>query len=135
VLAAHVLHRAVAAQPGQHDLKLLLRRPAPVLPLLAQPVSSSVERPILSRTPDSPSGATRLRDCPVLQLNYLSTQDRGAGHRDPACSALTPLETRVASPMRPAATRSLLTASTVTLALPGGGYGNRSTRPGARAAA
>ena len=40
----------------------------------------SVERPILSRTPDSPSGATRLRDCPALQPNYLSTRDRGAGH-------------------------------------------------------
>src|SRR5438046_1354710 len=40
----------------------------------------SVERPILSRPPDSPSGATRLRDCPALQPSYLSTQDRGAGH-------------------------------------------------------
>ena len=28
---------AIAAQPGQHDLQLLLRRPAPILPLLAQP--------------------------------------------------------------------------------------------------
>ena len=39
-----------------------------------------VERPILSGTPDSPSGATRLRDCPALQPSYLSTRDRGAGH-------------------------------------------------------
>src|SRR6266511_883146 len=37
VLAANLLDRAVAAQPGQHDLDLLLRRPAAVLPLLAQP--------------------------------------------------------------------------------------------------
>jgi len=41
----------------------------------------SVERPILSRPPDSPSGATRLRDCPALQPSYLSTRDRGAGHK------------------------------------------------------
>ena len=40
---------------------------------------------MLSRPPDSPSGATRLRDCPALQVSYLSTPDRGAGHyeRDP----------------------------------------------------
>ncbi len=38
-----------------------------------------VERPMLSRPPDSPSGATRLRDCPALQVSYLSTPDRGAG--------------------------------------------------------
>src|SRR6266508_3409478 len=38
MLAADLLHRAVAAQPGQHDLDLLLRRPAPVLALLAQPL-------------------------------------------------------------------------------------------------
>jgi hypothetical protein len=35
---------------------------------------------MLSRPPDSPSGATRLRDCPALQVSYLSTRDRGAGH-------------------------------------------------------
>jgi hypothetical protein len=34
---------------------------------------------MLSRPPDSPSGATRLRDCPALQVSYLSTRDRGAG--------------------------------------------------------
>src|SRR4051794_5945070 len=39
VLAADLPHRAVAAQPGQHDLELLLRRERPVLPLLAQPSS------------------------------------------------------------------------------------------------
>jgi putative transposase len=43
------------------------------------PVSLSVKRPILSRTPDSPSGATRLRDSPALPPTYLSTPDRGAG--------------------------------------------------------
>jgi hypothetical protein len=37
VLATDLLHRAVAAQPGQHDLDLLPGRPAPVLALLAQP--------------------------------------------------------------------------------------------------
>src|SRR4029453_11104428 len=37
VLTAHVLHRPVAAQAGQHDLDLPLRCPAPILPLLAQP--------------------------------------------------------------------------------------------------
>src|SRR5262249_38051607 len=37
VLAADVLHRPIAAQPRQHDLDLLLRRPTAVLPLLAQP--------------------------------------------------------------------------------------------------
>ena len=39
----------------------------------------SVERPILSQTPDDPSGATRLRDRPAVQISYLSTRDRGAG--------------------------------------------------------
>src|SRR5205085_10190594 len=39
VLATDLPHRAVAAQPGQHDLELLLRRERPVLPLLAQPSS------------------------------------------------------------------------------------------------
>ncbi len=40
MLAADLLHRAVAAQAGQDDRDLLLRRPAPVLlPLLAQPRS------------------------------------------------------------------------------------------------
>ncbi|MGH3085141.1 MAG: dihydrofolate reductase family protein, partial [Gaiellaceae bacterium] len=34
---------------------------------------------MLSRPPDSPSGATRLRDCPALQVSYPSTRDRGAG--------------------------------------------------------
>src|SRR5947207_4318237 len=43
------------------------------------PISLSVERPMLSRPPDSPSGATRLQDCPALQVSYLSTPDRGAG--------------------------------------------------------
>src|SRR5580765_9006123 len=37
MLAAHIAHAAIATQPGQHDLELLLRRPAPVLALLAQP--------------------------------------------------------------------------------------------------
>src|SRR5439155_9008508 len=37
VLAADLLHRAVAAQPSQDDLDLLLRRPPPALPLLAPP--------------------------------------------------------------------------------------------------
>jgi hypothetical protein len=36
-VAADLLHRTIAAQAGQHDLDLLLRRPAPVLALLAQP--------------------------------------------------------------------------------------------------
>ncbi|MCA1698607.1 MAG: hypothetical protein LC790_06765, partial [Actinobacteria bacterium] len=35
---------------------------------------------MLSRPPDSPSGATRLRDCPAVQVSYLSTPERGAGH-------------------------------------------------------
>ncbi len=43
------------------------------------PDSSLVERPILSRPPDTPSGATRIRDSPALQPSYLSTRDRGAG--------------------------------------------------------
>src|SRR5439155_819346 len=37
MLTADVLHRPVAAQAGQHDLDLLLRRPTAVLALLAQP--------------------------------------------------------------------------------------------------
>src|SRR5439155_20254589 len=37
VLTAHVLDGPVAAQAGQHDLDLLLRRPTAVLALLAQP--------------------------------------------------------------------------------------------------
>jgi hypothetical protein len=47
-------------------------------------LSLSVERPILSRPPDSPSSATRLQDCPALQPNYLSTQDRGAEQNEHA---------------------------------------------------
>jgi hypothetical protein len=46
-------------------------------------VLPSVERPMLSRPPDSPSGATRLRDCPALQVSYLSTPGRGAGQSTP----------------------------------------------------
>src|SRR3954451_2736979 len=46
-------------------------------------ISLSVERPMLSRPPDSPSSATRLRDCPALQVSYLSTRDRGAGQVRP----------------------------------------------------
>jgi hypothetical protein len=38
---------------------------------------------MLSPVPDSPSDATRLRDCPALQPSYLSTRDRGAGHFNP----------------------------------------------------
>src|SRR6266511_3230956 len=37
VLAADIADRSVAAHPRQHDLQLLLRRPAAVLALLAQP--------------------------------------------------------------------------------------------------
>jgi len=46
-------------------------------------VSLSVERPMLSLAPDDLSGAPPLRDRPALQLNYLSTRDRGAGHSLP----------------------------------------------------
>src|SRR5437588_7631435 len=86
MLPTNLGDRAIAAQPGQHDLDLLLRRPTPVLPLLAQPLLPSVERPMLSRPPDSPSGATRLRDCPAPQPSHLSTQDRGAGQQSPFSS-------------------------------------------------
>src|SRR5437588_11481186 len=79
MLPTNLGDRAIAAQPGQHDLDLLLRRPTPVLPLLTQPLLPSVERPMLSRPPDSPSGATRLQDCPAPQPSHLSTQARGAG--------------------------------------------------------
>jgi len=41
-----------------------------------------VERPILSRPPDDPSGATRLRDRPAIQPSYLSTRDGGAGQSE-----------------------------------------------------
>ena len=41
MLPADVPGAAIAAQPGQHDLDLLLRRAAPILPLLAQPIFSS----------------------------------------------------------------------------------------------
>src|SRR5207244_1743222 len=37
MLATDLLHGTIAAQPGQHDRDLLLGRPRPVLPLLAQP--------------------------------------------------------------------------------------------------
>src|SRR3990172_7269831 len=47
-------------------------------------VSLSVERPILSQPPDSPSGATRPRDSPAHQPSHLSTRDRGAGHSAPS---------------------------------------------------
>ena len=51
---AQLLHRHIAAQPGEHDLELLLRRERPVLPLLAQPdLLLLVERPILRGAPDA----------------------------------------------------------------------------------
>src|SRR5574337_1775580 len=54
VLPTELLHRHIAAQPGQHDLQLLLRREAPVLPLLAQPdLLLLVERPILEGASDA----------------------------------------------------------------------------------
>jgi hypothetical protein len=37
MLATHLADATVAAQPGQHDRQLLLRRPLPILALLAQP--------------------------------------------------------------------------------------------------
>ncbi len=43
------------------------------------PISLSVERPMLSRPPDNPSGATRPRDCPAHQVSYLSTRDGERG--------------------------------------------------------
>jgi hypothetical protein len=91
VLPANVLHRPVAAQPSQHDLDLLLRRPAPVLPLLAQPDRLLGRAAILSRPPDEPSGATRLRNCPARQPSYLSTRDRGAGQVPYQSGAPSPL--------------------------------------------
>src|SRR3954453_19909212 len=50
---AQLLHRHIAAQPGNHDLQLPLRRERPVLPLLAQPDLLPLERPILRDTPDA----------------------------------------------------------------------------------
>ena len=43
------------------------------------PSSPPVERPMLSRTPDTPSGATRLQDRPTSQPSQLSTHRQGAG--------------------------------------------------------
>lgn len=55
-----------------------------------------LEQAMLSRPPDDPSGATRLRDRPALQVSYLSTQNRGAGHnrrrRHSALGQLSPME-------------------------------------------
>src|SRR5205807_6368335 len=73
MLAADPLHRAVAAQPGQHNRDLVVRRPRPgTSSARSTSVSLSVERPILSRPPASLSGITRLRDCPALHPGYLS---------------------------------------------------------------
>src|SRR5262249_10453816 len=61
VLSAELLHRHIAPQPGQHDLKPLLRRERPVPPLPAQPDLPSLERPILRAPPDDePQPGTRL---------------------------------------------------------------------------
>ena len=62
---------AIAAQPGQHDLQLLLRRPRPVLPLLAQPISfrssgqspSRAGQPRRGYTPPHLSGETKDSEC------------------------------------------------------------------------
>ena len=50
---------------------------------------------MLSRPPDSPSGATRLRDCPALQVSYLSTPDRGAGQFHLSAKAGSPYKADV----------------------------------------
>jgi hypothetical protein len=52
-----------------------------VLPRVGQ---LALERPMLSRSLDDPSGATRLRDRRALRVSYLSTRDRGAGPGLPA---------------------------------------------------
>src|SRR5262249_40778205 len=101
MLAAALAHRPIAAQPGQHDLRLLLRRPAPVLPLLAQPCS-----PCRSSGPSRASRRTippGLRPSGIARRTYtlrLSTRDRGSGHRSwfpsptDAQPVMVPLTTR-----------------------------------------
>ena len=61
MLTADLSDSAVAAQAGQHDLQLLLRRPARYFLCSLNLVSLSVERPILSPDPDSLSAASPLR--------------------------------------------------------------------------
>jgi hypothetical protein len=81
MLVTDLLHRPVAARPRQHDRELLLR-PAPVLPLLAQP------RLLLGRAahPEPAAGQSLRRypppNCSALQPSYLSTRDRGAGNSE-----------------------------------------------------
>ena len=79
MLAADLLHRAVAAQPRQHDRDLLLGRPAPVLPLLAQP------RLLLRRAAHAEPGAGRsLRGSArseTVRHSKSATCQRGAGER------------------------------------------------------
>jgi hypothetical protein len=80
VLTADLLHRPIAAQPGQHDLDLLLRRPAPVLPLLAHPDLLSGQ----AANPEPPAGQSPRGYAPPRpsgeQTLRPSTPDRGARH-------------------------------------------------------
>jgi hypothetical protein len=61
-----------------------------------------VERPMLSLAPDGLSGAPPIRDRPALQVSYLSTRDRGAGHMSGNELRITPktqtVEQMISSP-------------------------------------
>src|SRR4051794_27656087 len=72
VLTADLLHGTLTAQAGQHDRELLLGRPAPVLPLLAQPSSSrgraahpepAAGRSLRRYAPPGSSGEPTRSDC------------------------------------------------------------------------
>jgi type I restriction enzyme M protein len=58
------------------------------------PISSLVERPIPSRPPDNPSGATRPRNCPAIQPSYLSSMKERASSRSRTAGGWSPCRWR-----------------------------------------
>jgi hypothetical protein len=83
-----LLHRAAAAQPGEHDLDLLLRRPAPIRALLAQPrlllgraahPEPGPGQPLRGSAPPRPSGEPKPSSC------QHATRERGRARMPPSC--------------------------------------------------
>ncbi len=79
LLPADLAHRQIAPQAGEHDLQLLLRPPAPILPLLAQSIllagRAAHPEPVAGRPLPAPPPETVRRTYTRRQ----STQDWEAG--------------------------------------------------------
>ena len=83
---ADVADRPVAAHPRQHDLQLLLRRPAAVLPLLTQP-SLLVGRAVHAE-PDAGQPLRELRPSEPVR-HKSATRQHGSGERSILTEFLT----------------------------------------------